>query len=81
MTIGLLLNITLAGVSLIRSKQSQRREVSFADTYASREEMSEIKTEVRNLRMEFKGDVRGVHCRIDEVLAAVSRLEGEIKHI
>ena len=39
------------------------------------------KANVDSLRLELKSDFKGVHDRINDVLAAVSELRGEIKRI
>lgn len=48
--LGIILNLGVAGMSLARSRQVQRREVSFAEAFASRGELIEIKSDVHRLQ-------------------------------
>jgi hypothetical protein len=48
---------------------------------ACKEEHKREEQRRENLRLEVKQDVRGIHSRIDDVLAAVAAVRGELRRI
>lgn len=95
-------------VDRLRGGKAEKREISFSEEFATKEELTQahgrigrerneinsaltkLDEELRgsnerlagsidSLRLEFKTDDRGVHNRINEVLAAVSELRGMLK--
>jgi hypothetical protein len=74
------------------SGRAERRSVTFETAYASREELDQICASLRHLERKFEATVndfrnaeenriRLLHERVNEVLAAVAELRGEIKHL
>lgn len=104
---------TFASVMALRSSnRAQKREVSFADEYATKAEHTELKIRVdgidssvrsgfdrldgkrsvsiaglhddlevktKELRLEVKSDIKGVHDRVTELLKVVARVEGKLE--
>ncbi len=99
LTLLTLSNLAVAFVTLTRGNRTQKREISFADTYATKAEVETVRQDVRRLgdsmemmRREAKADKEDIleadeqravalHNRVNDVLSAVSRLEGQLERI
>lgn len=90
--IGFFISSAASAVAVINSRRVQRREVTFGQEFVTKDQCTimnqsldrrirKIEEDVSMMRREVKQDMRGVHERIDQVLAAVSELRGELTAI
>lgn len=65
-------------VDRVRGGTSQKREVTFADEYATRKEHEDLKDEVAKLDQERRVSVANLHKKVDENTAITARTEGKL---
>ena len=65
-----------SGPSYVQVRDCTRSHTDLATTIEKQEDRHQQRTEA--LRLEIKNDIKGVHDRINEVLAGVSRVEGKV---
>ncbi len=68
-------------VEKLRGGPKQKREVSFADEYATRKEHTELKAEVLKIDNERRASTAKLHEKIDEIATDTSKTSGQLTQI
>lgn len=89
LALGLLGNLALTFINLVGQKRAQKREVTFTEEMVPRsickvlhanldQRLAGIEHSIEDLRKELRDENGKIHNRIDQILAAVSEMRGEL---